>query len=493
MEKDRDSYKQILKSTSLFGGSQLITIIIGIIRNKVIAILLGTTGIGLIGIYQSILDTIKSLSTIGIETSGVRFLAKEGNDESNDLSKKIALIDRWSIILGLLSSVICILFATPIKHYFFDDSISSLSIISLSISLFFMILAAGQTVVLQSLRKISYMVKSSIVWNLIALIISIPIYFYLKFDGIILVFTLTGIAMFLSAYYYRYKLDIRKIKLTLKETQTGGKKLFTFGIYIACASIPSTASLFIVKSFLTNSSGLDSVGIFQAAWVITNTYLSLILKSMGTDFYPRLCRIIVDKTESKRLINEQTYIGLLFSIPAITFILLTAKILLSILYSGAFENASSILNWQIIGSYLKIMSWPLGFILLAKGKGLIFFATELIYYIAYVMGIKLLYPIFDIEAVGISYFTSYLIYLVVVYLLAYKLIAFTWSKQNLKHMLFGIFIIAPSFLVVHYYETYSLYVVVPLFITALFISVSRLNKIFPVKEFIENKIFKKTK
>ena len=47
------SYRHILKYTSLFGGVQGLNILIGLVRNKVIAILLGPLGVGLISIYNT--------------------------------------------------------------------------------------------------------------------------------------------------------------------------------------------------------------------------------------------------------------------------------------------------------------------------------------------------------------------------------------------------------------------------------------------------------
>ena len=45
-EKD-DSYSHILKYTSLFGGVQGLGILVGIVRNKLVALLLGPDGMGL--------------------------------------------------------------------------------------------------------------------------------------------------------------------------------------------------------------------------------------------------------------------------------------------------------------------------------------------------------------------------------------------------------------------------------------------------------------
>ena len=59
---DKKEFKDGLKATSLFGGVQIVNICIGIIRSKLLAILLGPEGMGLNGILNSTLQLINGAS-----------------------------------------------------------------------------------------------------------------------------------------------------------------------------------------------------------------------------------------------------------------------------------------------------------------------------------------------------------------------------------------------------------------------------------------------
>ena len=48
------SYLSILKSTSLIGSASLLNILISMVRIKFVAVLLGPTGVGLLGLYTQI-------------------------------------------------------------------------------------------------------------------------------------------------------------------------------------------------------------------------------------------------------------------------------------------------------------------------------------------------------------------------------------------------------------------------------------------------------
>lgn len=483
---NRKSYTQILKSTGIFGGSQIFTILIGVIRNKILAVLLGTAGVGLISVYQSTLDLVKSISSLGIETTGVREIAAVSDDsgERDELRYIISIIDRWALIFALLGASICLLFCYPISMWVFGNSSHSFQFALLSVCMFFTILAAGQAVVLQGLRKISYMVKSSIVWNVCGLVLSLPLYYFYRLDGIVPVFIVVSIAMYLSAYFYRRKIEIQPVVISFDQFKRKGISVLRIGLFIVLASILTTLSFFLVRTFLTKNTGLEAVGLFQAAWTITNVYLMLILKSMGSDFYPRLCTIINDNTKTRLLINEQTYIVLVIAVPMIVLLLLCSKIVLSLLYSPEFEGASTILDWQILGTFFKVLSWPLGFILLAKGKGLIYFLSEALFLMVYLGAIYCLYPVCGFESVGISYLIAYFLYLPVVFLLGCKLSKFQWTIDNIKIGFVSLILVLLAFSIIKYIPNYSIIVGVLLFVVSVSYSLYNLNKVFPLKSLL---------
>ena len=77
------NYRNILKASSITGGSQVATLLIGIGRTKLAAIFLGSTGIGLLGLYQNIVTLIDSITSLGIASSAVREIgAARGDDAS---------------------------------------------------------------------------------------------------------------------------------------------------------------------------------------------------------------------------------------------------------------------------------------------------------------------------------------------------------------------------------------------------------------------------
>ena len=77
------SYREIFRSSAIIGSASIANILIGIVRMKVLAVLLGPAGVGLMGLYQNIMGTAATLTGCGMETSGVRHIASSKSDQAN--------------------------------------------------------------------------------------------------------------------------------------------------------------------------------------------------------------------------------------------------------------------------------------------------------------------------------------------------------------------------------------------------------------------------
>src|SRR2546426_9836309 len=74
--------KSILGATALLGGSSVVSILVGLVSVKVWAVLLGPSGLGLLGLLQSFLDLAVLVAGMGIGAglvrSGANALARQG-------------------------------------------------------------------------------------------------------------------------------------------------------------------------------------------------------------------------------------------------------------------------------------------------------------------------------------------------------------------------------------------------------------------------------
>ena len=131
--------------------------------------------------------------------------------------------------------------------------------------------------------------------------------------------------------------------------------------------------------------------------------------------------------------------ALLLPAPALIALLALSPWVVRLLYTNAFVPAVDILRWQLLGDIVKVMSWPLGFVILAAGAGRAFIFCESIALAVYVAAVTLGLALAGIVATGIAFLAMYAVLLPAVYWLARWRIGFRWAPPVVAHaMLFFI-------------------------------------------------------
>ena len=444
---DTHSKGRILKSTAVFGSAQVIIVVIGMVRTKVLALLLGPVGIGISGLYQSALDLIKTATGFGLGYAGVKEVAEASADGSGKkLATVILVLKRWSWATGFFGLVVTIVFSQQISRATFGDETHAIGISILSVSLLLSALAASRSALLQGLRQIAKMAKATVWSAVLSLVGASVIYYFAGIKGIIPVIILIAALEFIINWYYSKDIKTAPVSLTAERSFVMGKAMVKLGFFMTVSLLASTASMYFVRSFIVRQDGLSTIGYFVAAWTISSVYIAAIFNAMSADYFPRLSSIQQSSTAVSKLVNDQTEIALLLTVPVIVGMIGFIDWLVPLFYSKQFGVTATILSWQLAGDFFKVLSWPLGFILLAKGKGMLFLFTELAWNILFCASVYFGFPSIGIEVTGIGFLLSYVIYLVLLYVIVARLVGFQWTTRVWKSVCFFLPFLAVAFL-----------------------------------------------
>ena len=425
------SYKDILKSFSIVGSAQIVNIVIGILRTKLFAVFLGPTGVGLLGLFQSIVDIIKNVTGLGLNVSDVKFVAEANAEKDNELvSAIIAILKKWGIITGLAGTIITISLNAPLSEFTFGNSLYRFPIIALSTTLFFTSVAQMYLGILQGLREMKHFVLASVWGYLLGFLITIPMVYFGGQNSVVYVIIINSVTLFLSTNYYFRKIKYRYIKNSFSEVLRKGKKIVQLGSYMTFTTIVATLTLYIIRQYILTHDSMEGVGIFQASWSLAIIYIGIILNAMGADYYPRLAMISDNDSRLNILTNEQTMVTLLIGSPVVILMLLFMPVSVRILYSESFLEGLSIFQWMIIGVFSKLLTQPLGYVLLVKEKGIKYIVSSSSWYVGYILCVIFTWKLWGIETLGISFLLVSLLDIVITYFLAYQTIHFLWSRGN---------------------------------------------------------------
>jgi len=153
---------------------------------------------------------------------------------------------------------------------------------------------------------------------------------------------------------------------------------------------------------------------------------------MGADFYPRLTASAKDNTACNRLVNEQAQVGLLLAGPGVIATLTFAPLVIALFYSAKFGPAVGILRWICLGTILQVVTWPMGFIIVAKAKQALFIGCEVAWTVVSLGLAWLCVSYFGLDGVGIAFFGSYIFHGFLIYAVVSRISGFRWSKGNVQ-------------------------------------------------------------
>lgn len=434
MTEQGASYRRILKTSSIIGGSSVINILIGLVRTKVLAVLLGPMGIGLVGLYSGLVTTAATVASMGVGTVGTRQVAEAAAREDAHALAAVRRAMFWGSMLLAVAGALTVWTlrdVLAVRVLGGADHAGAVGWLSLGVAL--SVAGASQGALIQGMRRIGDMARLNIYGSLLGTLFGIALIWQWGSSGLWAFVLISPFISFVLGHIYVARLPrITVTKVTMDEMIAQWKVLLRLGVPFMGAGLAATLVQLWIRVTVNNELDLEAVGHFQAAWSISMQYIGFVLGAMGADYYPRLTGVINDREAATRLVNEQTEIALLLSAPVFVAMLGLAPWVIHLLYSTEFSHAVGILRWQIMGDVLKVASWPLGFVILAAGAGKTFFWTETSSLLLMGGMISALISDVGLQITGMAFLGMYVFYLPLVYCLARRRIQFAWTAHVTK-------------------------------------------------------------
>lgn len=429
-----NSYSHILKYTSIFGGVQGLVILIGMVRNKLIALLLGPQGMGLMALFNSTVRLISDTTGLGLGMSAVRELSRLYDEEHHEeLKSRIELIRSWSLITACLGFVLCVVLSPLINHYTFSWGNHTLHFMLLAPIIALTALSAGELSILKATRKLRRLAEISIYGVLCALATSVPLYYIFGESAIVPSLIIIALSQFIititySFHYYPYRVHFDS------DTFSEAKPMLRLGISFLGAGIMGSGSDFIVRSFLNYEGSLDDVGLYNAGYMITMTYAGVIFSAMETDYFPRLSSVNNNVEECNLLVNRQLEVSLLLISPLLILLMSILPIALPLLYSDAFLAVLPMVKVAIFAMFMRSLELPVAYITLSRGDSKAFFLLETTYYLLFIMMFWLGYKYAYLFGIGLGLVVTGLLFNIILYAFTYQKYSFCISKRMLLYL-----------------------------------------------------------
>lgn len=443
-----NSYRNILRGTVLIGGSTAITMGLAVVRTKVLAVLGGAESIGIVGLFTSIIGVASTLTGVGLGTAGVRELTTARAEEKVLIRNSLRA---YSFMLASLGALALVLSSDLIASRLFDGRIDSSAVAALSIGLVATIFATTLMVELRSQHRVKEIASANIVASVIA---TVALVGYLLWHGpykevVFVLAPLVTTVVVLAILSGQKTQTATATTFNVKDLVSRWADFFRVGAPLMLASLISAGSDLAIRIVIEQRSGLSVLGLLTAVLLLSEKSLGMVLKAMGVDYFPRLSQSISDPSRTSSIVNRQIRIVLAIGMPIVVVMFAFAPTILVLLYSREFAAATEVLRWFVLGDYLKMIVWPVGQVIIARGYSMTYFIKETVISLGY-LAIIFFVRETDLTVVGIAYLVTRILNLAAVYFIAWKLCAYRPSTYALVHAvvfaLIAVAVLASEFL-----------------------------------------------
>lgn len=402
--KGGTSYGNIFKTTFLFGFVQVFKAVIAIVKNKLVAILIGPEGMGLLGIFSSTIQMVQTGAGLGINQSAVRDVAEaKGSGNHERMSKIIKVTNRVVIFTGLLGCIVTLILSHYLSVWTLGDTTYTISYCVLALVVALNIINEGKQALLKGTRHLRALAYASMIGTVVGLVTAVPLYYFFGKDGIVPELLIASILALLVSQYYVNRIPVEKVTLTYKETANEARPMVKMGVALMFVTLLGTITSFAINAFIRSKGGLTDVGYFSAGSYILNGYFGVIITALMTDYYPRIAAVNQDNEKVQDELNKQSMVSVVLCCPLIVLFIALMPVFIKILYTDEFLPALDYLRIGIFWTIITICSNQVDMILIAKANTKVFMTISVIVRVVQLLLCVVLYHYFGLLGLGISY------------------------------------------------------------------------------------------
>ena len=429
-----NSYRHVLKYTSVFGGAQGLNILIGLVRNKCVAIILGPSGMGLMSLLNTASTFISQATNLGISFSAIRRTSEiYDSGDSKSLLDYISVIRTWSAVAAALGALACLCLGPLLDMLSFSWGNHVHHFVLLTPAVAMTALAGGELAILKGTRRLKELVGLQIVSAVLSLLLAVPLFWLFNYKAIVPVISLMALVNFLPALYVsmlHYPYHTR----WSRESLAKGIPIVKMGVAFTVAAAVASGGDMLVRALLSQYVGLDAVGLFNAAYMITITYSGLVFSSMENDYFPRLSAVNTDNGLVAEVVNRQVEVTLLLMSPLLCLLITTLPIAIPLLFSGEFLPVVPMAQTLSLALCFKAVTLPMAYVNLAKGHSRAYMLLECGYSVLFMLGTYISVVWYGLDAVGWAIVIVHAIETLALYVYLRRRFGVSLSAQSLWGM-----------------------------------------------------------
>lgn len=434
---EESTYDHVLKYTGVFGGVQVLTMLVSMLRNKLASVWLSKAGMGFFMVYSNIASFVSSSSNAGIPFSAVKNISElyeKGTRE--EVESYVVTVRSWSLWTALFGALLCVLLAPPISYFAFDGDWGYSGEVALLAPMIFSIAVTnGEVSVLKGTRELKCVAVISAISALLTLVSVLPFFYLWGADGVIAALVANSVVVMLVHLYFSLRIYPWRVSLFSRSVLQQGVGMIKLGIPYVAASILNSLTALAVPAVILYLGCMDDVGLYKVGYSLMVVYAGIVFVAVESDYFPRLSAVNGKPTLMNRIINQQVDICVLLITPLLLFMLSAMPFIIRVLYTGEFLPVVNMAIFSVFYMFFKAVVLPVAYTALAKGDSVTYLCMETAYDIFSFALIAAGYYYGGITGTGIALSLSSLLDVLMIYICYSRKYGFSLSVSTMRLVL----------------------------------------------------------
>lgn len=411
----QSNHHAIFRASFLTGGAQIIGLGLGLVRNKVIALCLGTAGVGFSAMLNQVFGIMQTVSTLGIPPAGVRAVALSRED-NHAMMLSVRAVRYACASLAVLVALVFAAASPFISQGLFQDYQHSLDLLVLVAGLLFAQMASAEQTILRGIGAVGGLAKLNVSASAIGVLVSVPLVYMFGLRGIAPAILASSVAQFWLSRRASRMVLMASTSSEPAEVMRKAWSLARVGTAFFGLTIIGMLLSLCLSVMVRHHEGIEGNGIYQAAAALTVTIASFVLSAMGQDFYPKVVHLLGNQRQGEAAVYcaNQIEMGLLMALPILATVSFFSHELIALAYSRDFHAADPLVGVLAASCWARICYWPHMLCMLAEANAIKILSAEFGFALCASIGAWAALPAYGIAGVAVAYAVCFLVYSLVV-------------------------------------------------------------------------------
>ncbi len=381
--------------------------VVSFLLTKLFALLLGPSGIAILGNLRSTMQILVSSSTLGMQQGIIRF-ASEFKEQQEAFQK---LLGTSHIIYGLTSLLVGVIL------FFFSSHFAIVILQNETYTWLFRALAF--VVPLQGFHTLYFSILQGlgnykrVVWvELIMNVCNLTIVGFLTFrfglSGALLATVCVPVFYFFSSASF-LKANVPSLKIVWSKWIA--KNLFLYSLMTLFSGIAFPLLLILIRNHLSNNLGIDAVGYWEAMNQFSYFYFILLNSIMLMYVLPKITAQTSNGFYRLQVLEYLKKLMPLFALFLVSLFFMRKHAIL-VLFSSEFAPVESLFGWQLLGDFFRALTLVLSVYFHARRMATPYILIDMLLFLSLYMFTVFFVDVYGLVGAVKAHFISYFIYFI---------------------------------------------------------------------------------